>query len=43
MGLAILNSALPMEAINEKLFHVEPSSRSSLTYTQVEEQFDVTY
>lgn len=33
LALAVLNSALPMQAINEKLFSVEQSSKSSLTYS----------
>ena len=41
--LAILNSALPMEFFNEMIFEVEPSERSEVRYSEIENKFEVTY
>jgi hypothetical protein len=35
LGLALANSALPMDAINERLFTIKESSRSELKYSCV--------
>jgi hypothetical protein len=35
ISLAVLNSVLPMEAINKSLFSISNSSKSELTYSEV--------
>ena len=43
LALALLNSALPMETLNEKIFDVKDSVRSEVKYSQVVIRFNVTY